>query len=129
LEHVKGTFYLNELLNCRYRYKFLKEIHKGEGIVLSLNKEGFIFLAKEFLSPKKIMEVMIDKPLGPLTVKVEVDSCKMEWYITDKKKELYFTTQVMFKDLSYSDKARIIRYISDCKAERRKARLRRLKFR
>lgn len=128
MEHIEGAF-LADLLSCKYKYKFLKEMHTGEGLILHLAKEGFVFLAKEFLNPEKIMEVTIDKPLGPLTVKVEVDSCKMDWYITDKKKELYFTTKVIFKDLSYTDKTRIIQYISDRKAERRRARLKRLKFR
>ena len=36
MKHIKGEFCLNELLYCRYKYKFLEEEYKkGEGIAKS----------------------------------------------------------------------------------------------
>lgn len=122
----KIVFKIDDCFKCKYRYKIVHREKETEATVLEISSQGFIMITKEFLRPKRILEVDIPEPLGPLRLTAEVKDAKFEWYISDKHKDMYFTTEVIFKNLSLKKRRQIITYIYKCKEERRKARLKRL---
>jgi|GEM_PF-2262094 len=128
MEEKRLFFRLSDRLNCKYKYKILKEVKDGEATILDLSSGGLMMVSKEFLKPKRILELDIEPPLGPLKVTAEVLDSKLDWYVTDQHKKMYFTIHIRFKNLSISKKTHIINYIYECKAQRRKARLKRLGF-
>ena len=122
----KILFTLNDCLSCDYKYKIINKEKEGKATILELSSKGLMMVAKEFLRPGKILEVDIAPPLGPLKLSAEVMHSKLEWYVTDKQKDMYFTTHLSFKNISIKKRTHIISYIYQCKDERRKARYRRL---
>jgi len=123
------TFRINDRLNCAYSYKIIKNIRSVKATILNLSSMGLMMITKEFLKPKKELEITVGEPLGPLALNAEVLSSKLEWYVTDKSKDMFFTTHIVFKNVTSAKRAQIIQYIYNCKSQRRKARLKRLKFR
>jgi len=126
MEEKRLFFRLTDRIICTYKYKILKREKKGEAIILELSSGGLMMVCREFLKAGKTLEIDIGPPLGPFKVEAEIVGCKLEWYVTDRKKDMFFTTRATFKNLSSSKRTQIINYIYKCKAERRKARLKRL---
>ena len=122
------VFRISDCLNCGYSYKIIKNVRSAKATILNLSSMGLMMITKEFLKPKKELEITIGKPLGPLTLTAEVLSSKLDWYVTDKNKDMFFTTHVAFKNISSAKRIQVVQCIYSCKAERRRARMGRLKF-
>lgn len=120
------SFRLEDQLACRYRYVAAQEMKEGDGTVLSLSSTGLMMIAKDFLKTNKEVEFTVSFPAGPFTCKGEIVDSALKWYVEDSGKEMYFKTQVRFKGISASQRAQIIQYIYACKAERRRARAKRV---
>lgn len=120
----KIYFTLTDCLGCSYRYKIVNKDKKGKATILELSSKGLIMITKEFLRPGKTLEIDIEPPLGPLTLSADVGHSKLEWYIDDKQKDMFFTTHLVFKNISIKKRTYVISYIYKCKNERRKARYR-----
>jgi len=127
MDNTQIVFSISDRINCTYYYRIVKNIRNGKATILVLSNTGVIMITKDFLKPKREVRIVIDKPLGPLELTVEVLSSKPEWYFTDKNKDMFFTVRTVFKNISSAEKARVIKYIYDCKVERHKARTRRMK--
>jgi len=123
---TKLYFKVTERMRCQYKYKLARKERSNEAIVLEFSSTGLIMVVKEYLKPKKALELVIPPPVGPLCLAGEVVSSKMEWYVDDNHKDMYFTTLISFKNISIKNRTYIIQYIYKCKEERRKARIKRL---
>ena len=116
---------LKECLPCAYTHKIVNKEKKGEATILELSNIGLMMIAKEFLRPGKIVNITIAFPQGPFTLSAEIETSRLEWYVDDKHKDMYFTTRLSFKSISTKERATIMHHIYKCKAERRKAKLKR----
>lgn len=126
MEEKRASLRLNVLIECKYTHEILKKGKSGEAVILNLSGNGCMMLTKEFLKSGKKVRIDISSPLELLELNAEVVSSKAEWYITDRGKEMYFTTRVKFTNTSPDQKRLIIKYIYKCQADLRKARFKKL---
>lgn len=126
MKQKKVIFKLVDFLECAYTYSIVTIEKKGKAPMFEISTEGMTIVAKEFIKKGKIVRVHIAMPPGSLDLITEVASTKLEWYITDEKKDMRFTTKLIFKDLPIKTRTHIIKYIYSCRKEFRDARLKRL---
>ena len=91
------VFRISDCLNCGYSYKIIKNVRSAKAAILNLSSMGLMMITKEFLKPKKELEITIGKPLGPLTLTAEVLSSKLGRYVTDKNKDMFLPHTLLLK--------------------------------
>jgi len=123
MKEKKVVFKLIDFSKCSYTYNVVAKEKKGKAEMFEISTDGIAIVAKEFIKKGKIVTVHVSAPLGPLDLITEVESSKLEWYVTDQKKDMRFTTKLVFKDLPPKVRTRIIQYIYRCRKELRDARL------
>ena len=126
MKEKKVAFKLVDFLECAYTYSISTKEKEGKAPMFEISTQGITIAAKEFIKKTKIVNIHIPAPLGPLDLIAEVESNKLEWYVTDEGKDMRFTTKLIFKDLPATTRTHIIKYVYRCRKERRDALLKRL---
>jgi hypothetical protein len=118
---------IEECLTCDFDYDFFGEAKRGSGIILDLGGGGLRMITKEMIKKGAVIDINIAPPMGPLEVKGEILGSALENYVTDKQRDMFYTTRVRFKNTPLPAINAIIAYVHKCHKERREARYRKHK--
>lgn len=123
MEFKRRYLRLADCLKCKYRYKVIEKYTEGKGVIFDISGGGVMLVSQTNIPKGKKIKIDFDKPLGPLTLSGEVIRSKVEWYVSDKNKEMHWTIHIKFADISAEDRKKVIQYVYKCATERRKARI------
>ena len=127
-QEKRTSFRLNDCLECTYAHIVRKKEVKNKAIVLDLSSHGLMMITREFLKSGKEVKVVINVPPKSLSLCAKVIDSKIQWYVTDQGKDMYFSTRLAFEKTSASQRDQIIKYVYKCKGERRKAKMKKMDF-
>lgn len=118
---------IEECLTCTFVYDLFGEAKQGSGIILDIGGGGLRMITKDMLRHGAVIDINIAAPLGPLVVKGEIVGAVLENYVTDKQRDMFYTTRVRFKDTPLDTIKSVISYVHKCHKERREAKYRKHK--
>lgn len=103
------------------RYKIISGNKKEEGASFSqyVSGRGVWFLTDKEIHVGESLEIRIDLPDSgiPVIAVGTVSSAKLQTRLDDQKESTYYEIGLQFKNISITDRKRVIRYVYNCKTD------------